>query len=554
MRVPRFQSSNWGWLVLPMLVVIGVRLWVLRGIPLDTDEPQHLHVVWAWSRGLVPYRDVFDNHAPLFHLMYAPVLYWLGERADIVLWMRYAILPLALGVALVVALLVERLWDRRTAVTAILLCCAVAPYMVSSIQFRADALWALLWVSAVAAACGGAWNLRRAAYAGLLLGAAFATSLKTTMLLAGFVYAVVVVYLAMPRERRPSARKLACGAITLFASALAVPAIMVAIVAAKGGLAAMAYCVIQHNMVPGMGKHASGMLRLTVILPALIVIIPVAVRISIRSVDTPSLAARRVLIIVSAMAYLLLMHGFWPLWTRQDMLPVVPLLAAGVSALCFRPPGAKKRKTVGLLAFAVAAGTIIGIAFSLYRYPLMKNALSKYEGGLAAVLATTRDSDPVMDDKGASIYRQRPFYFALEDITLAKIGIGVIEDDIPTRLVETDTHEIWSARMPLKDMRFIDDHYLVGRYGLRVAGHAFDRIAAGTVATVKILFLGEYVMMDAQSMSAVNGVRIDGSVYDSPRWLTMGAHSVSSASGGGYILVWRPAACLVSLRAMRCGA
>src|SRR5689334_17458398 len=35
----------------------------------DSDEPQHLHVAWAWAHGLVQYRDVFDNHMPLFHLL-----------------------------------------------------------------------------------------------------------------------------------------------------------------------------------------------------------------------------------------------------------------------------------------------------------------------------------------------------------------------------------------------------------------------------------------------------------------------------------------------------
>jgi hypothetical protein len=34
----------------------------------NSDEPQHLHIVWGWTRGLVQYRDLFDNHMPLFHL------------------------------------------------------------------------------------------------------------------------------------------------------------------------------------------------------------------------------------------------------------------------------------------------------------------------------------------------------------------------------------------------------------------------------------------------------------------------------------------------------
>src|SRR5437870_8010462 len=60
----------------------------------DTDEPQHLHVAWGWAHGLVQYRDVFDNHMPLFHLVMAPVVRLVGERADIVSIMRLVMLPL----------------------------------------------------------------------------------------------------------------------------------------------------------------------------------------------------------------------------------------------------------------------------------------------------------------------------------------------------------------------------------------------------------------------------------------------------------------------------
>src|SRR3981081_2311786 len=54
----------------------------------DSDEPQHLHVAWGWTAGLVQYRDLFDNHSPLFHLSTAPILALFSERPDIMLCMR----------------------------------------------------------------------------------------------------------------------------------------------------------------------------------------------------------------------------------------------------------------------------------------------------------------------------------------------------------------------------------------------------------------------------------------------------------------------------------
>ena len=40
----------------------------------DSDEPQHLHVIWGWVHGFVQYRDLFDNHMPLFQIVLAPVV------------------------------------------------------------------------------------------------------------------------------------------------------------------------------------------------------------------------------------------------------------------------------------------------------------------------------------------------------------------------------------------------------------------------------------------------------------------------------------------------
>jgi hypothetical protein len=43
------------------------------------DESQHLHVVWGWARGFVQYRDLADNHMPLFHILCAPIYKLIGE-------------------------------------------------------------------------------------------------------------------------------------------------------------------------------------------------------------------------------------------------------------------------------------------------------------------------------------------------------------------------------------------------------------------------------------------------------------------------------------------
>src|SRR5260221_14250678 len=76
------------------VALLGIRLLHVRRLAFDTDEAQHLHVAWAWTQGHVQYRDVFDNHTPLFHLLAAPFLLAVGERPDVQVLARYAMIPL----------------------------------------------------------------------------------------------------------------------------------------------------------------------------------------------------------------------------------------------------------------------------------------------------------------------------------------------------------------------------------------------------------------------------------------------------------------------------
>src|SRR5205807_1435061 len=57
------------------------------------DESQHLHVVWGWARGFVQYRDLADNHMPLFQILCAPIYKLIGDRGTILYWMRIILQP-----------------------------------------------------------------------------------------------------------------------------------------------------------------------------------------------------------------------------------------------------------------------------------------------------------------------------------------------------------------------------------------------------------------------------------------------------------------------------
>ena len=52
-----------------LVLQLGLRIGLATRQRFNSDEPQHYHVAWGWSRGLRPYWDLFDNHTPLFHLL-----------------------------------------------------------------------------------------------------------------------------------------------------------------------------------------------------------------------------------------------------------------------------------------------------------------------------------------------------------------------------------------------------------------------------------------------------------------------------------------------------
>ena len=512
-----------------------IRVYLLRSTPLNTDEPQHLHVVWAWSQGLVPYRDVFDNHAPLFHILFAPILRLLGETPDVVLWMRLAIVPVAVAAIGLTALIARRLWDQRVAMWAVVLTCTYPPYLLVSGQFRTDGLWAAAWIATLAVAVCGPWTMRRAWWLGVLIGTTFAISMKSTLLLAGLVIAWGSVAMALPGPARPSLSTCARSAGAILAGVVVVPALVVGWVALRGGFAAMRYGVIDHNLLPALGRTHGQDWRLLLML-ALLVLLAYVVRRSVRSADDAALSARRSVVVASAAAYTLLLFGTWPLLTRQDHLPSIPLLAIGVAAWW----QARNRPRLAWLPIVLA---LAGLVTVLHKRLPWDDRLAPYRAALADVLAATTARDPVMDDKGASIYRMRPFYFALEGITQARMQRGLIVDDIPQRLIATNTHLVWMERLPASDGGFINAHYLPARNGLRVAGHDFGPLAGGAMQTVDILFPGPYVLTGATHADAA---RIDATPYVAPRWLDAGRHVLTVTSPSRYVLVWQPGATLLA--------
>lgn len=188
--------------------VIGLGLVAKLARGYRPDEVQHLHVAWNISQGLLPYRDFFEHHPPLFHLLLVPLVRWLPQ-----LDLRLAIVS-ALA-ELLILLVSLALYGRllrfsvapsiaRWGVGAWLL---LPPYAVKVFELRPDwialaALLAALVSVARAVAADTARPLGWAMLAGLLTGLGVCLTQKAALIGVGSGVWLLGVSLAAPTDHR----------------------------------------------------------------------------------------------------------------------------------------------------------------------------------------------------------------------------------------------------------------------------------------------------------------------------------------------------------------
>ena len=535
--------------------MLGLRLPYVVAYPFDSDEPQHLHVAWAWTKGLMQYRDVFDNHAPLFHMLSAPLVALIGETPRILVLMRLAMIPLFALTLWGSFLLGRSLFGARVGLWSAVICGLSPTFFFKGLEYRADVLWAALWLLAIAVLCGGELRPRRAFCGGLLIGACLAVSLKTIMLLLALAIASAGVLALAPRpapdDRRPPsrARDLAACAASALGGVVVLPLAIVFYFAARGALPDLVRGAVLHNMVPGVGIWGRSSRHLLT-LPILALLL-VAARAILRRF--PGDGARVAFLLLLAGSQYVLLSTLWPVHTRQDLLPFYPLLTVLLAGLLLarRPAAGEEgdRRGDGRWTWAAPRAAIVPFILALLELlvlpalsPIAAHGTAAEERLIAEVLALTGPDDYVLDPKGQAVFRNRPYYYALEKMTLERMARGLIEDTIPERCVATRTCVAPAALggFPPRARRFLEDQYVVvGAW--RVAGRMLERGTNDGAGPIEfdLAIEARYAIVDARGQA---GGILDGRPYSGPRELSPGRHAFTPEEGTGPLaVVWAQA-------------
>lgn len=526
----------------------------------DADEPQHLHVIWGWAHGLVQYRDVFDNHMPLFHIALAPIVALIGERATILFWMRFILLPMYCIAAWCTYRIGTLLFSRRVGIWAVILVGIYPGYHFTSLEFRTDNVWAPLWLLCVTVLVSGILTIPRAAVAGLLLGLCFAVSMKSTLFLLSLLVAAAITLFLLGRHNigQSWAHLARCSAAFLVTTLL-VPGVMITFFALKGLWPELRYCVLDFNILaPALtkGHHSIRFLVGSLIGFACAIY---ATRQVIRATGEPALAFRRGFVLVVCGSYLAALYGLWVLRERQDYLPYHPLafvfLTSAIISVSSRLGSANFVMT--RLLSGTPLPVFFGLAFlmiSLVTRPFWNDPAREETDLLRDILALTNPSDYVFDCKGETVFRQRCCRLVLETITLRGIRRRIIPDTLAHDCVGTRTCvAVMRGGTPLMDRMFLRQNYIpVGR-GLggqnylpldrevRVAG---EFLASTEPRSSRIDF--DVVIPARYEIIAEEGQvtgLLDGIPYDGARFLKTGKHSfVETSAARHLVLLWAQAA------------
>ena len=473
-RPVRWHRHPLTWLCL-MLLPLRI-LYALR-YRVDSDEPQHMHVVWGWVHGMLPYKDFFENHTPLFHMICAPLLKLFGERPESFLLMRVMMIPCYLLTLWCVYRIASHLFSQRDALWATIFTALFPPFYFCSVEFRSDDLWMALWLLGV-----GVWicqtpTARSRFLSGILMGAALGASMKTIALLLTFGAGAALAVLGKNSciQKGSFARM---GAFLL--GFILVPFLIILFFCLLGAGHDLYFGTLGFNSMGGLGRwHRTSALVQWGLFFAILVPSYLVARF-IRSQnyqgeksEEPALARQRAGLFLGAMTYFAVLRCFWPLLDREHDLPLYPaLFAIAVPAVLIQIRKAALKQHWDWLPQTFALACLITEFIRVLTTGVLGNDYTRPEMRLISeVIRLTNPGESVLDLKGETIFQNRSIWPVYEGITLARLKANLIKDDIPEHLVATRTcvATLDNWRFQKHAREFLNANYIpVGE--VRVAG------------------------------------------------------------------------------------
>jgi hypothetical protein len=464
---------------LAAIVLAGVplllRLRLLRVRSFDADEFQHLHSAWSISKGLLPYRDYFEHHMPLLHLLSAPLFSLFevetsSDEAIAFLFTSRLLMWLCTAAILAFTFRLGVLFEGRAVGWAgALLLSSSLLFLEKTLEFRPDVPACLLLL---AAACVLLQALERHTpfasrafgASGLLLGAGLLFTLKLVFALLGIVPLLVAFAARGSQAERPARTRSALA----FAAGLAMPGVVTLLYfAGRGALFSFLECTLLVNarwktrfsplpILSELAVQNTGLVALAACGFALLLA---------RNLRDHARVADRALLLFALGPF----AGLWLIpvpWHQYYLtfLPQAAVLAASALVWAFRlvPKLGERGRDAALAGalFLLSLGPLGAQRESFARSNLDKLASIRF------VIENTRPDESVMDGyTGIGVFRPHAYrYYFLHAELRAMLGEaerrevleGLRSGALAPRLISFDGH---LSRLSPEIRAFFEEHY-----------------------------------------------------------------------------------------------
>jgi hypothetical protein len=173
--------------------------------------------------------------------------------------------------------------------------------------------------------------------------------------------------------------------------------------------------------------------------------------------------------------------------------------------------------------------------------PPWRNDAAGWIQDLGAVLRLTKPDDYVMDAKGETIFRKRPFFYVLEGVTIERMRNHQIQDTVTEDIVKTHTCVARLHRFPKAaeraDETWLRKNFVVDADKIWVAGQKLGQ--AKPSMTFSTVIPAEYAVVSSEG--SVSGT-LDGKPIQASQFLDAGSHSLELTKGRGQIaVIWAQA-------------
>ncbi len=110
----------------------------------DDDEFQHCHNAFLIWKGFVPYRDFFEHHIPLYHILFSGLFAFDTGRWTIFLF-RIASVIASAGVFVLIGKYLKKTYDSTTAIISLTLLACVPMFLIKMTEARPESIAILVF-------------------------------------------------------------------------------------------------------------------------------------------------------------------------------------------------------------------------------------------------------------------------------------------------------------------------------------------------------------------------------------------------------------------------